>query len=110
MITVETLTSAWARADDTHSGPAPASVDASSPAETSWSEITPDVFRQAVATPFGVRVDLLAADGEPLYSEYLPHSLAMPLCPGRTGQWRLAAWAAVLAGLLGFAAGLLVAT
>jgi hypothetical protein len=110
MITVETLTSAAASTEDTHSGPAQPSIDASSPAETSWLKTTPDVVCRAVATPFGVRVDHLAADGEPLHSEYLPDSLAMPLSPGRPGHWKLVAWASVLAGLLGFGAGLLVGT
>ena len=42
-----------------------------------------------VATPFGVRIDYLGAQDEPLYSEYLPNSLAEPATNARvTNYWR----------------------
>jgi hypothetical protein len=110
MITHDTLNSAVAMKGESHLALGQAPSRSRTSIRPGSLDATFRVYQRAVATAFGVRIGYLAADDEPLYSERLAHSLAMQLSPGAPGRGRLAAWASVLAGLLGFAARLLVAT
>jgi hypothetical protein len=109
MVTHDSQNRAMAEEDDAYKGLEQAPSRWRSSAQPDSLEATSRVYSRAVATPFGVRVDYLAADDEPLYSEYLPNSSAVVDCPGASGRWGLAVGASVLSALLGFAVGLLAA-